>query len=70
MGYACRAIIHSVCGGDPGRFKAFSLRFVNIAFPGDTLITKGWKVNDNRYIIQVVNQDGKIILGNAVATTT
>jgi acyl dehydratase len=70
VGYACRAIIHSVCGSNPDRFKSFSLRFMNVAFPGDTLITKGWRSNDNQYVIQVVNQNGKIILGNAAVTTT
>jgi len=32
-----------------------------------TLITKGWKAEGNKYIIQTVNQDGKPILGNALA---
>jgi acyl dehydratase len=68
MGYACRAIIHSICGGDPDRFTSFSLRFMNVAYPGDTLITKGWRSNDKQYLIQVVNQDGKVILGNAAVT--
>lgn len=66
MGYAGRAILHSVCGSDPDRFRSFSLRFMNVAYPGDTLITEGWKSGDNRYIVQTVNQDGKKILGNAV----
>jgi len=43
VGYAGRAILHSVCGSDPDRLKSFSLRFVNVVYPGDTLITKRWK---------------------------
>jgi acyl dehydratase len=69
VGYAGRAILHSVCGSDPNRLKSFSLRFVNVVYPGDTLTTEGWKTDDNQYIIQTVNQDGKLILGNSVATT-
>ena len=68
FGHAGRAILHSVCGSDPGRLKSFSVRFMNVVFPGDTLITRGWKSDDEgTYIIQTVNQDGDIILGNAVA---
>ena len=67
VGYAGRAILHSVCDSDPDRLKTFALRFVNVVYPGDTLITKGWKAGNNQYIIQTVNQDGQLILGNAVA---
>jgi acyl dehydratase len=67
VGYAGRAILHSVCDSDPSRLQSFSLRFVNVVYPEDTLITEGWKADDNQYIIQTVNQDGKQILGNAMA---
>jgi len=67
FGFAGRAILDSVCDGDPERLKSFSVRFMNVAFPGDTLITQGWQTDAHQYVIQATNQDGKIILGNAVA---
>jgi acyl dehydratase len=67
FGFAGRAILNSVCNGDPERLKSFSVRFMNVAFPGDTLITQGWQTDAHQYVIQTTNQDGKIILGNAVA---
>jgi len=66
-GNAGRAVLHSVCGSDPARFKSFAARFMDIVFPGDTLITEGWKVENGRYIIQVKTTEDKIVLGNAVA---
>ena len=66
-GHAGRAILHSVCGSDPTRFKSFAARFMNVVFPGDTLITEGWKLENGRYIIQVKTSEDKIVLGNAVA---
>ena len=66
-GHAGRAILHSVCGSDPTRFKSFAARFMNVVFPGDTLITEGWKLENGRYIIQVKSSEDKIVLGNAVA---
>lgn len=37
MGMACRAILKHVLPGHPERLKAVSVRFVQPAFPGDTL---------------------------------
>ena len=69
-GFAVRAILHSLCGSDPKRFKSFAVRFMNVVFPGDTLITEGWKVEQGKYIIQVTTQEGKVVLGNSVAEVT
>ena len=68
FGYAGRAILHTACCGDPARLKSFSVRFMNVVFPGDTLTTRGWKVDGGRsFIVQTTNQDGKVVLGNALA---
>ena len=67
FGFAGRAILHSVCGSDPARFKSFSVRFMNVVYPGDTLITEGWKTDAGAYIIQTKTRDGRVVLGNAVA---
>ncbi len=64
---AGRAILNSVCDGDPGRFKSFAVRFKGVVFPGDTIITEGWKVENGRYIIQAKTQDDRVVLTNAVA---
>jgi acyl dehydratase len=67
FGFAGRAILHSLCNGDPFRFIAFSARFMNVVYPGDTLITEGWEINKGTHAIRTVTQDGKVVLGNAVA---
>lgn len=66
-GIAGKAILRSVCGNDPARFKSFSARFLNPVFPGETLTTQGWKVGDGTYVIQVRADDGRFVLGNARA---
>ena len=66
-GYAGRAIVHSLCAGDPARLKSFAARFMNVVFPGETLITKGWRLDKEKCIIQVTAQDGRMVLGNSVA---
>jgi len=67
FGFAGRAILYGVCDGDPAQFKSFSARFLSVVFPGDTLITEGWNVDQGRYIIQTKTRDGRVVLGNAVA---
>ena len=67
-GFAGRAILHSLCGSDPARFRSFAVRFMGVVFPGDTLVTEGWKVDDQgTYIIRTSTQDGRVVLGNAKA---
>lgn len=67
FGYAGRAILGSVCQADPARLKSFAVRFVNVVYPGNSLITQGWKLGSGRYIIRTTNQDGKTVLGNGLA---
>jgi acyl dehydratase len=66
-GHAGRAILHSVCDSDPARLKSFAARFMSVVFPGETLIVEGWKSGQGAYIIRVKTQDGRIVLGNAIA---
>ena len=64
-GFATRAILNGACNGDISHFKEFKARFMNVAYPGESLTTEGWKVND-KYIIQVKTQND-IVLGDAYA---
>jgi len=67
FGFAGRAVLRNLCGNDPERLRSFSVRFMDVVFPGDTLITEGWKVVDGTYVIRVKTQEDKVVLGNAVA---
>jgi acyl dehydratase len=67
FGFTGRAVLKALCGDDPGRLKSLSGRFLRPVFPGDALITEGWRVNPGQYILRTINQDGIIVLGNAVA---
>jgi acyl dehydratase len=45
-GFAGRALLHEVCGGDPDRFGGMSARFTHPVFPGDTLDVDVWRTTD------------------------
>ena len=66
FGYAVRAVLLKACNGDVARFKEFRTRFSGVVYPGDTLITEGWKIDGERYVIQA-HTDRGIVLNNAYA---
>jgi acyl dehydratase len=45
-GFAGRALLHEVCGGDPDRFGSMSARFTHMVVPGDTLDVDVWRTTD------------------------
>ena len=67
FGFAGRAVLYGACNGDPARFKSFSVRFMNVVYPGDTLITEGWETDTGIYVIRTKTRDVRVVLGNAVA---
>jgi len=67
LGFAGRALLHSLCAGDPARFKSLSVRFMNVVYPGETLITEGWKKDACKYVFRTKTSDGRVVLGNALA---
>lgn len=66
-GFAGRAILKHACGGDVRRFRSFASRFAGVVFPGDTLTTKGWQTQPGTWVIQCMQQEGKVVLSNALA---
>ena len=64
-GFATRAIVNKLLGGDVARLKEFSARFSDVVYPGDTLTTEGWKSGDG-YIVQA-RTERSIVLSNARA---
>lgn len=42
LGFAIRAVIKCICGGDQNMVKKISGRFLLHVYPGETLITEMW----------------------------
>lgn len=45
-GYVARAVIAGACGGDPDKLRALTVQFKKPVWPGDTLRTVGYQVDD------------------------
>jgi acyl dehydratase len=65
-GHAVRAILYNTCDGDVGRFKEFKARLSGAVYPGDTLVTEGWRDTGGRYLIQSSTDRG-VVLSHAYA---
>lgn len=70
---AAHGILREMGGSDPARFKAYGARFKSVVYPGDTLVTKMWKVGvedgcDMIHFETLVQEDGRVALCVAIMT--
>ncbi len=69
-GFVGRAILATLCGGDPARFRSFEARFADRVHCGDAITTKIWEVDRGAAIVQAEIQSGATVLSQALATYT
>jgi len=69
-GFVGRAILHSLCNGDPKRFRSLEGRFADQVYCGDKIITRIWKLGEGDAILQAVTQNGNVVLSQARAAYT
>ncbi|MEO7092021.1 MAG: MaoC/PaaZ C-terminal domain-containing protein [Polyangiales bacterium] len=68
FGYMVRHVVKGACGGDATKLRAFEAQFRKPVWPGDTIVTSGWKLADGRYALTVgVNERPDPVITNAVA---
>lgn len=60
-GFTGRALLHSLCGSDPAKFKLMEARFSKPVYPGDTLTVSMW-VNGNEAIFQTKTQRDEVVI--------
>jgi acyl dehydratase len=61
-GFTGRALLHSLCGGDPARFRLMSGRFSSPVFPGEALTVRMWREGGGDALFQTVGPDGRVVL--------
>lgn len=60
-GFTGRALLHSVCGGHPARFRHVEGRFTSPVFPGEALTVKMWTVADGESVFTTSVADRVVI---------
>jgi acyl dehydratase len=59
-GYTGRALLHLVCGSDPGRFRSMEARFSRPVLPGAELTVNVW-IDANTAYFRTIS-DGQVVL--------
>jgi acyl dehydratase len=67
FGFAGRALLHTLCGGDPARFRTMEGRFARPAYPGDGLATEIWVQGDTA-LFETKSARGEALLERGVFT--
>ncbi len=69
-GFACRALVETVCGGDPRALGSISGRFAAPGYNGDVLITQIWRNPDEHLgvLFRVVSDRGSTLVDKGRAT--
>jgi len=78
LGFAARAVIEAVCGGDPTRVRSIDGRFAAPGYNGDCLITELWfgmgvgADARGRLVVpfRVMNHDGAVLVDRGRVTIT
>ncbi len=60
-GFTGRALLHSLCGSDPARFRSMEGRFSKPVFPGEALTVKVW-VDGNRAVFTTESSSGQVVV--------
>jgi acyl dehydratase len=66
-GFTGRALLHSICDGDPTRFKSMHGRFSKTVLPGDDVTVSMW-VDGNECTFQTRSQGGDIVIDQGKMT--
>lgn len=67
-GYAVRAAVNAAAMGDGRRLAAFSARFADVVYPGETLTTTVRPTADALTFVLEVRADGRVVLDQGVVT--
>jgi acyl dehydratase len=65
-GVTGRALLHTLCGSDPAKFKAMDARFSKPVYPGDELTVRMWEDGKGRALFQTVTQEGLVVIDGGV----
>ena len=60
-GFTGRALLHTLCDGDPARFGKMEGRFSSPVFPGEALTVNIW-VDGDAAVFQTCGGDGRVVL--------
>lgn len=67
FGFATRAVLRSLCGGDPGRLRSMAARFSREVYPGETLRVRGVPSTTEGVVLVEASVGDRVVLSQGVA---
>ncbi|MCB0977424.1 MAG: MaoC family dehydratase N-terminal domain-containing protein [Acidimicrobiales bacterium] len=67
-GFTGRALLHSLCDGDPARFTSMDGRFSSPVLPGEELTVSIWRTGDGEALFRTAGGDGRTVLDSGRVT--
>ena len=67
-GFTGRALLHTLCGSDPARFRSMYGRFSRPVRPGQSLVVAVWLDGAGRALFQTTTEDGTVVIDRGVTT--
>jgi len=67
-GFTGRALLQSLCDGDPARFGSMDARFSAPVWPGDTLTVSIWETGEGEAFFQTKRDDGTVVIDGGRCT--
>ncbi len=67
-GFTGRALLHTVCGGDPSRFTSMEGRFSSPVLPGEDLTVSIWVTGDGEALFRTAGDDGRTVIDSGRVT--
>jgi acyl dehydratase len=61
-GFTGRALLHTLCGSDPSRFRHVEARFAAPVLPGDALTVSMWRIDGGEALFTTSRQDGTVVI--------
>lgn len=61
-GFTGRALLHTMCGSDPAKFRSMEGRFALPVFPGEELTVEMWNEGAGECVFQTRGQDGRLVV--------
>ncbi|CAG0965772.1 3-hydroxyacyl-CoA dehydrogenase / 3a,7a,12a-trihydroxy-5b-cholest-24-enoyl-CoA hydratase / enoyl-CoA hydratase 2 [Myxococcaceae bacterium] len=68
FGHCGRHLVRAFCENDGRWLKSIKVRFAKNVYPGETLVTRMWKEDEQRIVFEtIVKERGEVVIRNAVA---
>ena len=67
LGFACRAAVKHLFPGEPERLTRFRNRFTKVLYPGESIRTQIWKLEEGKAVFRTVKAEtGDVVLDRGI----